>query len=116
MGYLPQGHRQSVAKGAVGAGMDLDRGEGKDKQRPEQTPVRSSFDGVEMRFRIVEFKPGRYKVQRRYLLVWAGIVKAEFVEVEDAERAILVYRRQKAQDYEDWCFIPRVVKEIRDGR
>lgn len=65
-----------------------------------------------MKFRIVEFKPYRYKAQRRYFVIWKRIVKASFVTIRDAEKSIELYKKQRNERRDAWLFIPRVVKEL----
>jgi hypothetical protein len=65
-----------------------------------------------MKFRILEFKPRKYKAQRKYLVFWRTIVKAVFVDPNDAEDSINLYKRECRRKKAEKRFKKRVVRRL----
>jgi hypothetical protein len=70
-------------------------------------------DELKMKYRIVEFKPGKYLAQKRFL-VWRKVIGCVFVSAEDAEKSIILDKAKKEAAKRDRKHKPRVVKVI-DG-
>jgi hypothetical protein len=65
-----------------------------------------------MKYRIVEFRPGRYRAQRRVMRVWLRTISCTFVSIEDAEKSIVLYKAQQEARKRDRAHRPKVVKEL----